>query len=128
MIIWSSSSWNLWKKCPAKYRIRKVERWLRPNLKEDTDFAKLSIPGLVVDRMLQFWLHRKRFNEQSWLTDNFEMVWSLVESEIHPLWKNDNEIGEVKAETLSGLFNAIRMLNEIELDKYHLRIQPSFFQ
>ncbi len=30
MIIWSPSSWSLWKQCPAKYRIKQVERWKFP--------------------------------------------------------------------------------------------------
>ncbi len=88
MIIWSPSSWDLWKNCPAKYRIKKVERWLRPDLREDSQFAKLAIPGIVVDKMLQFWLHRNQFHDKCWLNQNLDMVWSMVESEIKPKWRN----------------------------------------
>jgi hypothetical protein len=127
-IIWSPSSWDLWKTCPAKYRIKKVERWQRPDLKEDSNFAKLAIPGIAVDKMLQFWLHRKQFDDKGWLTQNFDMVWSMTENEIKPRWISDKEIDEVKAETITGLLTAVRMLEELVLDNYDLRIQPTFFE
>jgi len=128
MIIWSPSSWELWKTCPAKYRIKKIEKWQRPNLKEDTHYAKLAVPGLVVDKMLQLWLHRKKFHDKVWLNDNIEMVWSLVENEINPRWTCEEEIQTIKEETWSGLNTAIRMLEELDIDKYDLWVQPTFFE
>ncbi|MGA2624235.1 MAG: PD-(D/E)XK nuclease family protein [Bacteroidota bacterium] len=128
MTVWSPTSWNLWKTCPAKYRIKKVERWQRPDLKEDSEFAKLAIPGLVVDRMLQFWLHRKRFADMRWVNENIGMVWSMIESEIHPQWSTTEEIRSVKEETWQGLRTAIRMLEELHIEEYDLRIQPTFFE
>lgn len=125
MVLWSPSSWALWKKCPAKYRIKKVERWLHPDLKEDQTFARLAIPGLVVDRLLQFWIHRKQFRDKTWLDDNFEMVWRMVLSEIKPEW-NELEAIASEQETKSGLAIAIRMLDTLEIERYDLHVQPEF--
>ena len=128
MIVWSPSSWTLWKTCPAKYRIKKLERWRRPDIKEDRNSAKLAVPGLVVDKLLQFWLHRNQFDDKSWLGENFDMVWSLVCNEIHPEWWCEEESDGAREETRVGLNNAIRMLEELELGRYDLHIQPTFFE
>jgi hypothetical protein len=127
MIIWSPSSWDLWKKCPTKYRIKKLERWQHPDLKEDTTYAKLAIPGLTVDRILQFWIYRNRFNDKTWLEDNFEMFWQMVLNEIKPKWSELESIA-IREETILGLKTAIHMLEGIELQKYSLLVQPSFFE
>jgi len=46
MVIWSPSSWALFKQCPAKYKIKVVERWQHPELKLDQTFAKLAVRDL----------------------------------------------------------------------------------
>jgi hypothetical protein len=128
VIHWSASSWSLWKSCPAKYRVRIVEKWQPPEWREDSEFAKLAIPGLVVDKMLQLWLHRKMFHDMRWLSENIRMLWSIVLSEVNPKWVSDEEVQVVKDETWRGLQTAIRMLEKLDLAKYDLRIQPRFFE
>lgn len=128
MVVWSPSSWSLWKSCPAKYRIKKVERWRRPDLREDTEFVKLTIPGIVVDKMLQLWLHRNQFSNKTWLDDNFDMVWAMVNSEVKPTWSSAEEVRRIKDESIKGLFTAVRLLDELHLEKFELYIQPSFFE
>jgi hypothetical protein len=127
MIIWSPSSWALWKSCPVKYRIKNLERWQHPELKEDQTFAKLAIPGLVVDRVLQFWIHRNQFEDKQWLQDNFEMFWTMVLSEIKPKWSELESIA-IKKETQLGLRSAIYMLEELDLSQYDWLVQPKFFE
>jgi hypothetical protein len=127
MIIWSPSSWDLWKKCPVKYRIKKLERWQHPELKEDNTYAKLAVPGLVVDRMLQFWIHRNKFDDKQWLQDNFEMVWRMVLNDVKPKWSELEAIA-IEEETKLGLRSAIHMLEELDLQKYTLLVQPNFFE
>lgn len=128
MIIWSPSSWSIWKSCPAKYRIKKVERWQHLGNKQDSQSTKLAVPGLVVDKMLQFWLHRNQFNDKSWLDQNFDMVWSLVGNEIQPEWLCEEESDGARADTQRGLHTAIRMLDELMLERYDIHIQPAFFE
>lgn len=127
MVIWSPTSWSLWKSCPAKYRIKHVERWQHREEPRDQEFAKLAIPGLVVDKLLQFWLHRRQFEDILWPIDNFSMVWSLVEAEIQPQWIGNVERESVSKETRQGLDTALRMLSAIALDNYSLTTQASFF-
>ena len=128
MIIWSPSSWSMWKSCPAKYRIKKVEKWQHLGNRQDSQSAKLAVPGLVVDKMLQFWLHRNQFNDKSWLNQNFDMVWSLVSSEIQPEWWCEEESEDARSETQRGLNTAIRMLEELILEQYDIHIQPTIFE
>ncbi len=126
--IWSPSSWDLWKKCPAKYRIKHLERWKVSGQRRDTAFAKLAIPGLVVDKLLQFWLIRKEFDNTDWLADNFEMIWALVEQDASPKWSSDDELGAVMKETMSGLDTAVRMLRGLDLKNYQLIPQATFHE
>ncbi|MFN0157080.1 MAG: PD-(D/E)XK nuclease family protein [Bacteroidota bacterium] len=128
MIVWSPSSWALWKQCPAKYRIRHVEKYKRPGLKRDSGYMKLAVPGLVVDKLLQFWLYRKDFTNVDWLDDNFEMVWTMVENEVRPRWTSEAELNACINETMDGLHIAVSMLKELHPEKYHLFPQPSFFE
>jgi hypothetical protein len=127
MIIWSPSSWALFKQCPAKYKIKVVERWQHPELKLDQTFAKLAIPGLTVDRVLQFWIHRNQFDDKKWLQDNFDMFWKMVLNEIKPKWSQLESIA-IKKETQLGLRTAIQMLEQINYSSYSLQVQPNFFE
>jgi hypothetical protein len=127
MVIWSPSSWALFKQCPYKYKIKVVERWQHPELKFDQTFAKLAIPGLTVDRVLQFWIHRNQFDDKKWLQDNFDMFWRMVLNEIKPKWSELESIA-TKEETQLGLRNAIQMLEQINYSSYSLLVQPNFFE
>lgn len=127
MVIWSPSSFALFKQCPFKYKIKVVERWQRPELKLDQTFAKLAIPGLTVDRVLQFWIHRNQFDDKKWLQDNFDMFWRMVLNEIKPKWSL-LEATAIEEETKLGLSTAIYMLEELDLSQYTMLVQPNFFE
>jgi len=127
MVIWSPSSWSLFKQCPYKYKIKVVERWQHPELKLDQTFAKLAIPGLTVDRVLQFWIHRNQFDDKKWLQDNFDMFWRMVLNEVKPKWSELEAIA-IEEETKLGLRSAINMLEELVLSQYTLLVQPNFFE
>ena len=127
MIIWSPSSWDLWKKCPTKYRIKIVERWQHPELKLDQTFSKLAVPGLTIDRILQFWIHRNQFDDKQWLQDNFEMFWRIVLNEIKPKWSELESIA-TKEETQLGLQCAVHMLEQLGYSNYSFVVQPNFFE
>ena len=127
MVIWSASTWNLWKQCPTKFRIKKIEKWQHPELKEDQTYAKLAVPGLVVDRMLQFWIHRNQFDDKEWLDDNFKMFWRMVLNDVKPKWCESEAIA-IEEETKLGLRTAIHMLEELDLSQYTLLVQPNFFE
>ena len=127
MIIWSPSSWSLWKQCPAKYRIKQVERWKFPRPQSDGVLSKLAIPGLVVDKLLQLWLHRKQFEDNAWFKDNFEMIWSMVIAEISPTWSEEESV-LTKKETILGLGNAVKMIDSLEITKYRFITQANFFE
>lgn len=128
MIVWSPSSWALWKQCPAKYKIKKVERFQLHGLDKDKFLMRLAIPGLVVDRLLQFWLYRGKYSDTGWLADNFEMVWKMECQRHRPKWISDNEKMEIREESLKGLNNAVEMLLSLDLEKYDPIIQPSFYE
>ncbi len=108
--------------------MKKLEKWEHPKLKEDAQYAKLAVPGLVVDKLLQLWLHRKQFNDTAWLSENFDIIWSMVQQEKQPKWLSSQESNAARRETTQGLETAVRMLNELRLDQYDLLIQPSFFE
>lgn len=127
MIIWSPSSWALWKQCPAKYRIKQLDRWKYPKPREDANLSKLAIPGLVVDKLLQLWLHRRQFEDKAWLGHNFDMIWSLVVSEISPHWREE-ESELIKFETIEGVNNAATLINSLELSQNQFTTQASFFE
>ncbi len=126
MITWSPSSWELWKQCPAKYRIKRVDIWKQALPKEDRSLAKLAVPGLVVDRLLQLWLCRQQFDDTTWLDDNFEMIWNLVSQEHQPKWASSGETELSRCETIGGLKIAVQMLREFNLSEYSIHTQPSF--
>lgn len=128
MIVWSPSSYALWKQCPVKYKIKKIERWEKPSRKRDHYLMRLAVPGLVVDQLIQLWFHRSNFNDTSWLHDNFEMVWNKVISEIRPKWDSDEELLEKIEETKSGLTNAVKLLQPLKLYSNKAIVQPSFLE
>ena len=128
MIVWSPSSWALWKQCPAKYRIKKVERWQHPGLGPDPAFIKLAVPGLVVDRLLQFWIYRGEYESTQWIEENFDFVWDMVQQQNNPVWDNQTETVETQEESLKGLLTAVRMLQELGLHRYQLIAQPRMFE
>ena len=126
MTTWSPSSWELWKQCPAKYRIKRLTFGSRPYPKEDRSLAKLAVPGLVVDRLLQLWLCRQQFDDTAWLDDNFEMIWNLVPQEHQPKWASSEEMELSRLETIGGMKIAVAMLSEFDLSDYSILTQPSF--
>jgi len=128
MMIWSPSSWSLWKQCPAKYRIGHIERYEHLDEERDTAYAKLAVPGLVVDKLLELWLHRGEFQDINWPKAQFRMAWSMMESEKQVGWNSDEERLAVVTETKMGLATALTMLSTLELEKYQLFPQASFFQ
>lgn len=127
MIIWSPSSWSLWKQCPTKYRIKQVERWKFPRPQSDGVLSKLAIPGLVVDKLLQLWLHRNEFDDKEWFKHNFDMIWSMVTEEIVPTWSEEEKV-MTKKETILGLGNAVKMIDDLQLTRYRFITQASFFE
>lgn len=127
VIAWSPTSWSLWKICPAKYRIKHVEKWRYREDERDLEFAKLAVPGLVVDKLLQFWLHRREFDDIQWPQQNLPMVWSLVESEVQPRWLSDKEREDILGETKQGLITALEMVRQIKLESYSLTTQVSLY-
>ncbi len=77
MIVWSPSSWALWKQCPTKYRIMKVERWSNPRQSDDNFYARLAIPGLVVDKLMELSGGERNFEsrlERSFTDSLFDMT------------------------------------------------------
>jgi len=128
MIVWSPSSWNLYKQCPAKYKIMKVDRWVKPRKNEDNTYARLAIPGLVVDKLIELWIYREEYDNLEWFDDNFEMIWSMfADHKIKTNWM-PQELESTRSETLAGLDNAIRMLRELKLEEYSICPQPNFFE
>ncbi len=127
MIIWSPSSWALWKQCPAKYRIKQLERWKYPKVKQDNTFAKLAVPGLVVDKLLQLWIHRNQFCDSEWMGQNFEMIWSMVNAEVLPVWSTE-EAQFIKTETLQGISNSVKLIEKLNLSSNRIITQASFFE
>lgn len=95
-------------------------------LERDPVLAKLSVPGLFVDRMLQFWLHRGLFDDSKWLAENSEMVWRMVSSEVRPRWSDPREEEALKADAVQVLGTAVRILTELELEGQKIPVQPSF--
>jgi hypothetical protein len=128
MQIWSPTSWSLWKECPRKYQLRKLERVQTPFTDRDPVLANLSIPGLFVDRMLQLWLHRREFEDLDWLQENSEMIWRMISSEAVPRWSSASEEETIKHEAMAGLATAVRMLRELLLEDDKLLIQPGFME
>ena len=128
MIVWSPSSWALWKQCPTKYRIKKLERWNHPSRKRDNYLMNLAVPGLVVDQLVQLWLYRDQLDDLSWFDDNFEMVWNKVFHETHPKWKTEAACEQSWNEAYDGLQNAVEMLKSLSLEKYDICPQYSFFE
>jgi len=127
MMVWSASSWNLWKSCPAKYQIKHLQRWADPTAKRDPVMANLAVPGLVVDKLLQFWLHRREFDSWDFLASSFDMVWAIVENEVQPEWKSEDKRSQAYGEAISGLQNAIRIMNTIDFRSHTLIPQAKFF-
>lgn len=127
MIVWSPSSYTLWKQCPVKYKIKKIERWEKPNRKRDHHLMRLVVPGLVVDQLIQLWFYRGNY-DTDWLDKNFNMIWNKVVSEIRPKWESDDEMMEKLQESKDGLTNAVALLHTLNLDSYAAIIQPSFFE
>ena len=128
MITWSPSSWTLWKECPHKYYLRKIDRKEQRFAERDPALAKLAVPGLFVDRMLQLWLYRNSLHDKDWLQDNMRMVWSMVCNEMNPKWASTEEEAETRDEATQGLQTAVEMLSELRPDRYDLLIQPSFLE
>jgi hypothetical protein len=128
VIIWSPTSWSLWKDCPRKFQLRRLERAQTPFADRDPILANLSVPGLFVDRMLQLWLHRRMFGDTGWLGDNAEMVWRLISSEAKPQWSSAAEADSFKREAIAGLETAVRMLRELQIDEDQLLVQPGFME
>jgi hypothetical protein len=128
MILWSPSSWSIWKECPRKYQLRKLERVQTPFADRDPVLANLSVPGLFVDKMLQLWLHRREFSDTGWLRDNSEMIWRLVSSEAKPKWSGTTEEESIRQEATAGLTNAVKMLQELFLEDDELLVQPGFME
>ena len=126
-IIWSPSSWALWKQCPAKFRMKHLNRWSYPKTREDSTLSRLAIPGLAVDKLLQLWLHRNQFHDQEWLQANFDMIWEMVLQEINPIWPPE-EARLTKDETLSGLVNAVGLLSNLPLQASQRIMQANFFE
>lgn len=128
MILWSPTSWSVWKECPRKFQLRKVQRIQTPFAARDPILARLSVPGLFVDRMLQFWLHRKKFADTEWLGVNAEMVWKMISSEAGSRWLSAAEEDSVKQEAMTGLQTAVRLLQELPLNNVAIQVQPSFIE
>lgn len=89
---------------------------------------KLAVPGLVVDKLLQFWIYRKEFTSVEWLAENFDMVWAMVENEVRPQWASEEELSTTIKETMDGLHTAVTMLRELHPERFNLIPQPSFFE
>jgi hypothetical protein len=73
------------------------------------------------------WIHRNQFDDKQWLQDNFQMFWRMVLNDVKPKWSELEAIA-VEEETKMGLRSAIRMLEEFDLQKYTLIVQPNFFE
>lgn len=128
MILWSASSWSLWKECPRKYQLRKIGRTMSPFVDRDPVLACLSVPGLFVDKMLQLWLHRGVFGDTAWLQENAEMVWRMVSSETKPKWSSALEESRIKKEAMSGLRTATKLVMELLREDDELLVQPGFME
>ena len=98
-----------------------------PGPKDDGVLSKLAIPGLVVDKLLQLWLHRNAFEDKDWFKDNFDMIWSMVTSEVSPTW-SEEELVSTKKETIVGLGNAVKMIDDLEITRYRFITQANFFE
>ena len=67
MIVWSPSSYALWKQCPVKYKIKKIERWEKPNRKRDHHLMRLVVPGLVVDQLNSYGFTKEIMIRVGWI-------------------------------------------------------------
>ena len=94
IITWSASSWEAWKRCPLKFKIR-ADKWSKPQMKRDRRSAVYAIPGLVVDKLFELWLHRGQYKDSKWLHENFEMVWNMMLANRKPKFKDDKECQEL---------------------------------
>jgi hypothetical protein len=128
VILWSPSSWSVWKECPHKYYLLKTNGMGTPFAEKDPALCRLALPGLFVDRMLQFWLHRAIFVDTKWLTENSEIVWRMVSTELGSRWSNLEEESSIKEESLTGLDTAVRMLRELDLERHTIMVQPGFIE
>jgi hypothetical protein len=128
MLIWSPSSWSLWKECPRKFSLRRLERPRSPFAARDPALARLSVPGLFVDRVLQLWLHRGEFGNTEWIQQNTDMVWRMVSSEVAPRWTHPAQEVAIRDEAIQGLTTAIRMLSDFPLAEEKLLVQPGFME
>lgn len=128
MIVWSPSSWALWKQCPMKYKIKKINRWTEPKRKKDHFLMNLAVPGLVVDRLIQLWFYRNKLEDCIWFEDSFEMIWNEVYHQTHPRWENDTQLNNARNETWEGLKNCVEMLYSLDLPTYSIFPQVSFFE
>ncbi len=128
-VIWSPSSWALWKTCPEKYRLKKFERWSDPYRKTDKTLAKLAVPGLVVDKIMKYWLYRNDPDDIDFFDHlTFAMFWESVIDAKKPFWSSDAELEVVWDETWQGLQNAVKLLRSLDLHKYHTFPQVWFHE
>lgn len=125
--MWSASSWATWKTCPLKWKI-KSEKWANPHTKSDTRMAVFAVPGLVVDRLFELWLHRRDFEDFEWFEDNFKTVWRLVESKYKPKWTNEDEVKSTKLQTWRSLRVLFDLLHKHELLNETMGIQTEYHE
>lgn len=128
-VIWSPSSWALWKKCPESYRLGKLERWSDPYRKKDHSLAKLAVPGLTVDKILQYWFHRNDPDDLEFFNhENFSMFWEAVIYRQRPYWSSDDELKLIFEESWQGLQNAVNLIRSLDLHQYDTYPQVWFHE
>ncbi|MCZ7645817.1 MAG: PD-(D/E)XK nuclease family protein [Planctomycetota bacterium] len=125
--MWSASSWATWKMCPFKWKL-KAEKWGRPRSKTDTRMAVHAMPGLVVDRLFELWLHRREFQDFAWLEANFSMVWNLVESRQKPKWQHEAETAYVQRQTWRSVGILFDLLHKHRLLNAEMGIQTDYHE
>lgn len=126
-VMWSASSWATWKQCPHKLFLRE-QKWSRPGEKRDSRMAVMAVPGLVVDRLFELWLHRREFTNATWLRDNFELVWQMVGEKTRPKWNSDEEHACIKGQTQRSVTVLYTLLHQHQLLNEQMGIQTEFHE
>jgi hypothetical protein len=126
-IMWSASSWATWKQCPHKLFLRE-QKWSRPGEKRDSRMAVMAVPGLVVDRLFELWLHRREFTNTAWLRENFDLVWEMVVGKARPKWSSEEERVCIKGQTQRSVTILYKLLHEHQLLNKEMGIQTEFHE
>jgi hypothetical protein len=127
-LLWSATSWATWKQCPLKLRLRE-EKWSYPQASADGNcLSALAVPGLVIDRLFELWLHRREFDNIEWLHTNFEMLWALVESKSRVKWLRPIERERTYAQTKRSVNVLFELLHQHQLLNKEMGIQTEFHE